>query len=252
MTRVVSHDIGTTKMTPIKVTTLSVCLSGVDPASGADIRLAQSQSANWCEGIIPTLINEVLDKGEKFAGAAGLEGLLAYDVTLSIGLSSSGVWPGFTLDVDTIARISACGAGLDFDPYIDDVPNHLCVVKTDDDFTVEFTALDAHHERRVIAKRRLKEYYGSLEDVFIWQIFKEAWHYHQDNSLRAFREKQPKLTLYARYYKDKTQLVDGGYDNPEDDIRPGFHLNRDVFIRLNAANARFVYWPFECKRKAGA
>ncbi|XNM79692.1 hypothetical protein ACLK1U_19390 [Escherichia coli] len=41
---------------------------------------------------------------------------LQCNVTLNIGLTSSKVWPGFSLDTATISRL--CGGGAGFDPYI--------------------------------------------------------------------------------------------------------------------------------------
>ncbi len=59
---------------------------------------------------------------EKFVGADGLEGLLRYNVTAKYGLTSSKVWPGFSLDTATISRLCACGADFWLKPYISDVP----------------------------------------------------------------------------------------------------------------------------------
>lgn len=92
------------------VDTLFANFSGTDPFTGVDITIAHCKSTYWDEGIVQQLINQVLDEGEKFAGAAGLEGLSRYDVTLNIGLTSSNVWPGFSLDTATISRLCACGA----------------------------------------------------------------------------------------------------------------------------------------------
>lgn len=226
---------------------LYVQLTGVDPDSGADICIARRESTAWHKGIMAELINQVLDEAEKFAGAPGLEGLRAYDIMLGIGLTSSGIWPGFSLDPDTISRMSDCGAALDFDPYIENVPTHVCGIETHDDFTVAFSALGFHHQRSVIAKRGLREY-ASVADVFIFQVFKDALKYHNDNSLRLFRKKQSELTLYARYYQAKSCGDEGCTTCLEGCTRPSFHLPRDVFIRLNAANARFRYCPFEKRR----
>lgn len=217
---------------------------GVDPASGADIRIARRESTSWHKDIVAELINQVLDESEAFMGAQGLEGLHVYDVMLGIGLTSSGIWPGFSLEPDTISRISACGASLDFDPYIDVVPAHTCDIKTLDDFTVIFSAQGFHQQRSVIATRGLREY-GDATDIFIFQVFKDALKYHNDNSLRVFRKKQSALTLYARFYQAKSGCEESCTSCQELCTRPGFHLPREVFIRLNAAQARFVYWPFE-------
>ncbi len=226
---------------------LYVELVGVDPVSGADICLARRESTAWHKDIVAELINQVLDEAEKFVGAPGLESLYAYDVMLGIGLTSSGIWPGFSLDPYTISRISDSGAALDFDPYIDNVPTHACDIEIYDDFMVTFSALGFHHQRSVIAKRGLREY-ASVADVFIFQVFKDALKYHNDNSLRLFRNKQSALTLYARYYQASGCGDEGCTTCREGCTRPGFHLLRDVFIRLNAANACFQYWPFEKRR----
>ncbi|EKC2994781.1 hypothetical protein OOP51_002964 [Salmonella enterica] len=226
---------------------LYVELVGVDPASDADIRIARHESTSWHKDIVAELINQVLDESEAFMGAQGLEGLHVYDVMLGIGLTSSGIWPGFSLEPDTISRISACGASLDFDPYIDVVPAHTCDIKTFDDFTVIFSAQGFHQQRSVIATRGLREY-GDATDIFIFQVFKDALKYHNDNSLRVFRKKQSALTLYARLYQAKSGCEESCTSCQELCTRPGFHLPREVFIRLNAAQARFVYWPFERRR----
>ncbi|MDZ9925992.1 hypothetical protein SNE04_02480, partial [Escherichia coli] len=84
------------------VNTLFASLVGTDPFTGVDITIANCKSAYWDEGIVQQLINQALDEGEKFVGADGLEGLLRYNVTLNIGLTSSNVWPGFSLDTATI------------------------------------------------------------------------------------------------------------------------------------------------------
>lgn len=52
------------------VDTLFASLSGTDPFTGVDITIANSKSTYWDEGIVQQLINQVLDEGEKFAGAA--------------------------------------------------------------------------------------------------------------------------------------------------------------------------------------
>lgn len=145
---------------------LYIQLAGVDPASGADIRIARCGSTVWHKDIVAELINQVLDESEKFIGMQGLEGLRAYDVMLGIGLISSGIWPGFSLDPDTINRISDCGAALDFDPYIENEPMHTCERETHDDFTIAFSALGFHRQRSVIAIRALREY-ANVADVFI-------------------------------------------------------------------------------------
>nr|EHA7560038.1 hypothetical protein [Escherichia coli] len=98
------------------VNTLFASLVGTDPFTGVDITIANCKSAYWDEGIVQQLINQALDEGEKFVGADGLEGLLRYNVTLNIGLTSSNVWPGFSLDTATISRLCACGADFGFDP----------------------------------------------------------------------------------------------------------------------------------------
>ena len=61
-------------------------------------------------------LTKALDEGEKFVGADGLEGLLRYNVTLNIGLTSSKVWPGFSLDTATISRLCAVVLILDLTP----------------------------------------------------------------------------------------------------------------------------------------
>ena len=66
------------------VDTLFASLAGTDPFTGVDITIANCKSAYWDEGIVQQLINQVLDEGEKFVGADGLEGLLRYNVTLNI------------------------------------------------------------------------------------------------------------------------------------------------------------------------
>lgn len=227
---------------------LYVQLAGVDPFSGADICIARRESTTWYKDIVAELINQVLDETEKFVGSQGLEGLYAYDAMLGIGLTSSGIWPGFSLDPDTISRMSDCGAALDFDPYIDNVPTHACDIEIYDDFMVTFSALGFHHQRSVIAKRGMREY-ASVADVFIFQVFKDALKYHNDNSLRLFRNKQSALTLYARYYQAPRCGDDGCTTCREGCSRPGFSLPRDVFTRLNAANAHFIYQPFERSRR---
>lgn len=226
---------------------LYVQLAGVEPSGGADIYIARRESTAWHKDIVAELINRVLDDAEKFAGAPGLEGLRAYDVMLGIGLTSSGIWPGFSLDPNTISRMSDCGADLDFDPYIENVPTHTCDRETHDDFTIVFSSLGFHHQRDVIAIRGLREY-ASVADVFIFQVFKDALKYHNDNSMRLFRKKQSELTIYARYYQAESCGDEGCTTCHESCTRPGFHLPSDVFIRLNAANARFRYCPFEKRR----
>ncbi|EFY0238447.1 TPA: hypothetical protein HNV15_000490, partial [Shigella dysenteriae] len=195
------------------------------------------------------LINQVLDVGEKFAGAAGLEGLLRYNVTLNIGLTSRNVWPGFYLDTATISRLSACGADFGFDPYISDVPDVQCDLNTTNDFTVHFTAMLNPDERVIIAKRPLKKCDSLIEDVYIFQVFKEAWKFHSDNNLRGFRDKQAELKLYARHYTVENCTEDSCRDCNYC-ILPSFFLSRSAIIRLNAANARFVYQPFTRDQRA--
>lgn len=138
------------------VDSLFASLAGIDPFTGVDITIANCKSTYWDVGIVPQLINHSLDESEKFAGAAGLEGLQRYNLTLNIGLISSNVWPGFTLDTATISRLCACGADFGFDPYISDVPDVTCDLNSTDDFTVHFTAMLNPGERVVIAKRPLK------------------------------------------------------------------------------------------------
>ncbi|EBS7635283.1 hypothetical protein CDR68_16135 [Salmonella enterica] len=207
---------------------LYVQLAGVEPSGGADICIARRESTAWHKDIVAELINRVLDDAEKFAGAPGLEGLRVYDVMLGIGLTSSGIWPGFSLDPNTISRMSDCGAALDFDPYIENVPTHACAHETHDDFTVAFSALGFHHQRSVIAIRGLREY-ASVADVFIFQVFKDALKYHNDNSLRLFRKKQSELTIYARYYQAESCGDEG-------------------CTTCHESNARFRYCPFEKRR----
>ncbi|ENZ6154208.1 hypothetical protein ACG0WF_004414, partial [Salmonella enterica subsp. enterica serovar Schwarzengrund] len=122
-----------------------------------------------------------------------------------------------------------------------------CDIKTLDDFTVIFSAQGFHQQRSVITTRGLREY-SDATDIFIFQVFKGALKYHNDNSLRVFRKKQSALTLYARFYQAKSGCEESCTSCQELCTRPGFHLPREVFIRLNAAQARFVYWPFEKRR----
>lgn len=157
------------------VNTLFASLAGTDPFTGVDITIANCKSAYWDEGIVQQLINQALDEGEKFVGADGLEGLLRYNVTLNIGLTSSNVWPGFSLDTATISRLCACGADFGFDPYISDVPDVQCDLNTTNDLTVQFTAMLNPDERVIIAKRPLKKCESWIEDIYIFQVFKDAW-----------------------------------------------------------------------------
>ena len=196
------------------VNTLFASLVGTDPFTGVDITIANCKSAYWDEGIVQQLINQALDEGEKFVGADGLEGLLRYNVTLNIGLTSSKVWPGFSLDTATISRLCACGADFGFDPYISDVPDVQCDLNTTNDVTVQFTAM-----------------------------------LNPDNSLRGFRDKQAELKLYTRHYSVENCAEESCRDC-NSCIRPSFSLSRSALIRLNAANARFVYQPFTRDQRA--
>ena len=98
------------------VNTLFASLAGTDPFTGVDITIANCKSAYWDEGIVQQLINQALDEGEKFVGADGLEGLLRYNVTLNIGLTSSNVWPGFSLDTPPLAVFVPVVLTLDLTP----------------------------------------------------------------------------------------------------------------------------------------
>lgn len=155
------------------VDTLFASLSGTEPFTGVDITIANCKSTYWDEGIVQQLINQVLDEGEKFAGAAGLEGLSRYDVTLNIGLTSSNVWPGFSLDTATISRLCACGADFGFDLYISDVPDVQCDLNTTNDFTVQFTAMLNPDERVIIAKRPLKNVTPGLRMFISFRCLKK-------------------------------------------------------------------------------
>ncbi len=55
-------------------------------------------------------------------------------------------------------------------------------------------------ERVIIAKRPLKKCDSWIEDVYIFQVLKDAWKFHNNNSLRGFRDKQAELKLYTRHY----------------------------------------------------
>ena len=208
------------------VNTLFASLVGTDPFTGVDITIANCKSAYWDEGIVQQLINQALDEGEKFVGADGLEGLLRYNVTLNIGLTSSNVWPGFSLDTATISRLCACGADFGFDPYISDVPDVQCDLNTTNDLTVQFTAMLNPDERVIIAKRPLKKCESWIEDIYIFQ-----------------------LKLYARYYSVENCAEESCRDC-NSCIRPSFSLSRSAIIRLNVANARFVYQPFTRDQRA--
>ncbi|EFT6953082.1 hypothetical protein HVK80_001754 [Escherichia coli] len=231
------------------VNTLFASLVGTDPFTGVDITIANCKSAYWDEGIVQQLINQALDEGEKFVGADGLEGLLRYNVTLNIGLTSSNVWPGFSLDTATISRLCACGADFGFAPYISDVPDVQCDLNTTNDLTVQFTAMLNPDERVIIAKRPLKKCESWIEDIYIFQVFKDAWKFHNDNSLRGFRDKQAELKLYARYYSVENCAEESCRDC-NSCIRPSFSLSRSAIIRLNVANARFVYQPITRDQRA--
>ena len=111
----------------------------------------------------------------------------------------AGIFPRITA---TISRLCACGVlTLDLRPYISDVPDVQCDLNTTNDLTVQFTAMLNPDERVIIAKRPLKTCESWIEDIYIFQVFKDAWKFHNDNSLRGFRDKQAELKLYyARYY----------------------------------------------------
>ena len=125
------------------VNTLFASLVGTDPFTGVDITIANCKSAYWDEGIVQQLINQALDEGEKFVGADGLEGLLRYNVTLNIGLTSSNVWPGFSLDTATISRLCACGADFGFDPYISPLDEYTAPHPETDNYVVLEASEDA-------------------------------------------------------------------------------------------------------------
>ena len=156
---------------------------------------------------------------------------------------------GFSLDTATISRLCACGADFGFDLYISDVPDVQCDLNTTNDFTVQFTAMLNPDERVIIAKRPLKKCDAWIEDVYIFQVFKEAWQFQNDNSLRGFRDKQAELKLYARHYSVENCTEESCWDCNYC-IRPSFSLSRSAIIRLNAANARFVYQPFTRDQRA--
>ncbi|MXC54142.1 hypothetical protein FQ021_27400, partial [Escherichia coli] len=75
-----------------------------------------------------------------------------------------------------------------------------CDLNTTNGLTVHFTAMLNPDGRVFIAKRPLKKCESWIEDIYIFQVFKDAWKFHNDNSLRGFRDKQAELKLYARYY----------------------------------------------------
>ena len=81
------------------VDTLFASLSGTDPFTGVDITIANCKSTYWDEGIVQQLINQVLDEGEKFAGAAGLAGLSRYDVHIkywfNVQQCMAGIFPRY-------------------------------------------------------------------------------------------------------------------------------------------------------------
>ena len=104
-------------------------------------------------------------------------------------------------------------------------------------------------ERVIIAKRPLKKCDAWIEDVYIFQVFKEAWQFQNDNSLRGFRDKQAELKLYARHYSVENCTEESCWDCNYC-IRPSFSLSRSAIIRLNAANARFVYQPVTRDQRA--
>ena len=224
-------------------------LVGTDPYTGVEITIANCESAYWDEDMVPRLINQALDEGEKFVGVAGLDGLHRYDVTLNVGLSSSHIWPGFSIDPATISRLCASGAEFGFDPYISDVPDITCELNTTDDFTVHFSAMKNPDERTIIACRPLRECTSWIEDIYTHWVFREALKFHGDNSLRGFRKKLATLTYYCRNYSS-TNCMDEGCHSCEDNcVRPSFSLSRSTLIRLNAANASFVYIPFTRSQK---
>ncbi|EPO1401807.1 TPA: hypothetical protein HIP66_005010, partial [Escherichia coli] len=136
-----------------------------------------------------------------------------------------------------------------FDPYISDVPDVQCDLNTTNDLTVQFTAMLNPDERVIIAKRPLKKCESWIEDIYIFQVFKDAWKFHNDNSLRGFRDKQAELKLYARYYTVENCAEESCRDC-NSCIRPSFSLSRSAIIRLNVANARFVYQPFTRDQRA--
>lgn len=112
------------------------------------------------------------------------------------------------------------------------------------DFTVHFSAMKNPDERTIIVKRPLRECASWIEDVYTHWVFREALKFHGDNSLRGFRDKQATLTYYCRNYSS-TNCTDEGCSTCEDNcVRPSFSLSRSTIIRLNAANASFVYIPF--------
>ncbi|EFA4399329.1 hypothetical protein D3G76_15900, partial [Escherichia coli] len=98
-------------------------------------------------------------------------------------------------------------------------------------------------------KRPLKKSESWIEDIYIFQVFKDAWKFHNDNSLRGFRDKQAELKLYARYYTVENCAEESCRDC-NSCIRPSFSLSRSAIIRLNVANARFVYQPFTRDHRA--
>ena len=139
----------------------------------------------------------------------------------------AGIFPRYT----TISRLCACGADFGFDPYISDVPDVQCDLNTTNDLTVQFTAMLNPDERVIIAKRPLKKCESWIEDIYIFQVFKDAWKFHNDNSLRGFRDKQAELKLYARYYTVENCAEESCRDC-NSCIRPSFSLSRSAIIRL--------------------
>ncbi|EJW3838464.1 hypothetical protein OB297_003141, partial [Escherichia coli] len=95
----------------------------------------------------------------------------------------------------------------------------------------------------------LKKCDSWIEDVYIFQVFKDAWKFHNNNSLRGFRDKQAELKLYTRHYSVENCAEESCRDC-NSCIRPSFSLSRSALIRLNAANARFVYQPFTRDQRA--
>ncbi|MDZ3934667.1 hypothetical protein UXB74_24830, partial [Escherichia marmotae] len=57
---------------------------------------------------------------------------------------------------------------------------------TTNDLTVQFTAMLNPDERVIIAKRPLKKCESWIEDIYIFQVFKDAWKFHNDNSFRRY------------------------------------------------------------------
>lgn len=96
---------------------LTVAVIGND-CGGSERVLATLSTSSFDDSVLESLIERALRDALRATGEQDEHAIARWAPEVSSRLSGEGIRPAFHLSASLLCRLAACGASLDFDPYV--------------------------------------------------------------------------------------------------------------------------------------